>query len=361
MKKIISLVLAAMMALICLTGCSQKNADTVMTVNGNEVSWDEYMYWIGYATNQLDQYYSYSGTATDYEDSATTDIIFKDAKSALTEQHVILAKAAEMGLTVDEDEVNEVINNYISYYCGEEGTEEDFAEVLSESYATVDTFKSMIESNFLYTDIINELYGENGADISEDDIKAYADENEYITATHILLLNTNEDGEELSEKEQSKLKAQAQGFVDELNDIKDDAKRLERFNELKAEYCQDTGKESYPDGYCFTTGTMVEEFDSAARALGEYEVSDVVESDYGYHVIMRLPLKGSDLCSGEDGYPMALSALVAQGQFNTQFEQWVKAANVEFVGKYKNYDFSSLFTEDGFQYVSYADVSSAKG
>ncbi len=361
MKKIISLVLAALMALFCLTGCSQKSSDTVMTVNGDEVSWDEYMYWIGYATNQLNQYYSYNGSATDFTDSTTTDIIFKDAKSALTEQHVILAKAAEMGLTVDEEEVSEVINNYISYYCGEDGTEEDFAEVLSESYATVDTFKSMIESNFLYTDIINELYGENGANISEDDIKAYADENDYITATHILLLKTDDEGEELSEKEQAKLKAQAQGFVDELNGIKDDAKRLERFNELKAENCQDTGKESYPDGYCFTTGTMVEEFDTAARELGEYKVSEVVESDYGYHVIMRLPLKGTDLCSSQDGYPMALSALVAQEQFTAQFEQWVKDARVELVGKYKNYDFSSLFTEEGFQYVSFADVSGAKG
>ena len=361
MKKIISLVLAAMMALFCLTGCSKRNADTVMTVNGSEVSWDEYMYWIGYATNQLNQYYSYNGSATDFTDSTTTDIIFKDAKSALTEQHVILAKAAEMGLTADKDEVDKVINNYISYYCGEDGTEEDFAKVLTESYATVDTFKSMIESNFLYTDLVNKMYGEGGADISDDDIKAYADKNDYITATHILLLTTDDEGNELSEREQAKLLKQAQGFVDELNGIKDDAKRLKRFNELKAEYCQDTGKESYPDGYCFTTGTMVDEFDSTARDLGEYEVSDPVKSSYGYHVIMRLPLKSTDLCSGEDGYPIALSALVAQEQFNTQFEQWVKNAKVEFVGKYKNYDFASLFTEDGFQYVNFADVSNAKG
>lgn len=360
MKKIIALILASMMALACLAGCTQKSGDVVMTVNGSEVTWDEYMYWIGYSTNQLNQYYSYTGTATDYEDSETTDIILKDAKKAVVEQHVILAKAAEMGITADEEKVDEVIADYIEYYCGEDGTEEDFAELIKSSYATVDTFKSMVRSNLLYTDIINEMYGEGGADISDEDVQAYAEENDYITATHILLLTSDDEGKALSEKEQAKLEKQAKGFVKELRAIDDTKERLERFNELKAEYCDDTGKESFPDGYCFTTGTMVDAFDSTARALGEYEVSDVVKSDYGFHVIMRLPLTGSDLCNSSDGYPVPLSAIIAEEQFNVQFEQWIDEAVTEFVGQYKNYDFSSLFGEDGFNYVSYEEFTTVK-
>ena len=361
MKRIIALVLASMMSLLCLTGCGSKNADTVMTVNGSEVSWDEYMYWIGYSANQLDQYYSYMGNGTDYSDSETTDIILKDAKKAVVEQHVIFAKAAELGLTADEEEVDKVIANYIEYYCGEDGTEEDFAELIKDSYATVDTFKSMVRSNLLYTQIINEMYGENGANVFKEDIQKYAKDNEYITATHILLLTTDDEGNEISEKDQAKLEKQAKGFVKELRAIDDNKERLKRFNELKAEYCQDTGKESFPDGYCFTTGTMVEEFDTAARALDKYEVSDVVKSNYGYHVIMRLPLSGDDLCTSDEGYPVELRALVAESLFNEQFEQWIKDAKIEFVGKYKNYDFSGLFGDDGFNYVNYDEFSNAKG
>lgn len=360
MKKIIALILASMMALFCLAGCSQKTGDVVMTVNGSEVTWDEYMYWIGYSTNQLEQYYNYTGTAMNYKDSETTDIILKDAKKAVTEQHVIFAKAAELGLTADEDKVNDVIADYIEYYCGEDGTEEDFAELIKDSYATVDTFKSMVRSNLLYTDIINEMYGEGGADISDEEIQAYAEENGYITATHILLLTSDDEGKALEEKDQKALEKQAKGFVKELRAIDDTKARLERFNELKAEFCDDTGKESFPDGYCFTTGTMVDEFDSTARALGEYEVSDAVKSDYGYHVIMRLPLKGSDLCTSSDGYPVPLSAIIAEEQFNEQFEQWIEDAETEFVGQYKNYDFSSLFGDEGFNYVNYEDFTTVK-
>lgn len=357
MKKIIALVLAAMMALGCLAGCGNTASedDTVMTVNGSEVSWDEYMYWLAYASNQLAQKYSYAGTEVDYTNDEDLTLIFKSAKEAVTQQHVILSKAAELGIEVDENEIDELIQNYIKNYCGEDATEEDFEALLKDSYSTLDTFKTMVRSNFLYSDLIDSMYGEAGADISDEDIQSFADKNQFVTATHILLLNTDDEGKELSDSAKEKLKNQAEGFVEELKAIEDTKERLERFNEIKAEFCQDTGKEAFPDGYCFTTGTMVESFDTAARELGEYEVSEVVESDYGYHVIMRLPLTGDDLCTGSDGTPTKLRTIVAENLFGEEFDSWIEAATAEFVGRYKSYPFEGLFDENGFNYVSYKE------
>ncbi|MBQ6613833.1 MAG: peptidylprolyl isomerase, partial [Clostridia bacterium] len=43
------------------------------------------------------------------------------------------------------------------------------------------------------------------------------------------------------------------------------------------------------DGYYFTHLEMIEEFETAAFALGDGEVSGVVESEDGFHIIVRLP------------------------------------------------------------------------
>ena len=62
------------------------------------------------------------------------------------------------------------------------------------------------------------------------------------------------------------------------------------FRELADEYSEDPGRETYPTGYTFTTGAMVPEFEAAAYALAEGAVSEIVESSFGYHILLRLPL-----------------------------------------------------------------------
>ena len=64
------------------------------------------------------------------------------------------------------------------------------------------------------------------------------------------------------------------------------AKNGEDFTELMKEYNEDTGETE--GGYCFGRGEMVSEFENAAFALNYNEISDVVKTEYGYHIIKRI-------------------------------------------------------------------------
>ena len=56
------------------------------------------------------------------------------------------------------------------------------------------------------------------------------------------------------------------------------------------ELSEDPGTTRYPEGYTYLPGTMVKEFEEAAASLEDYGISDVTETSYGYHILLRLPL-----------------------------------------------------------------------
>lgn len=110
----------------------------------------------------------------------------------------------------------------------------------------------------------------------------------FVRAKHILILTTNmETGEKYDA-------AQLDEARKTVEDIKKKLDSGEDFDKLMTEYCEDPGIQTNPDGYVFTYGEMVPEFEETAFALKEGEISDIVETDYGYHIIKKEPLPEMD-------------------------------------------------------------------
>ena len=106
----------------------------------------------------------------------------------------------------------------------------------------------------------------------------------YVRAKHVLISTIDQKtGEPFSERQLLSAKQTA-------DSIYKAAKSGEDFDELIAKYSEDPGSVSYTDGYLFTKGEMVSEFETAAFSLGENEISKPVKSQHGYHIIMRCPL-----------------------------------------------------------------------
>ncbi len=102
---------------------------------------------------------------------------------------------------------------------------------------------------------------------------------EFVTAKHILIST--------EERSQAEAKKIAEDVLEKLKNGGD-------FDALMAEFSEDPGTAQNPQGYTFTKGEMVKEFEEAAFALKEGEVSGLVESDFGYHILKREPLSELD-------------------------------------------------------------------
>ncbi len=103
---------------------------------------------------------------------------------------------------------------------------------------------------------------------------------EGASVKHILISTEAKEGEEPVNVEEKKALAE---------ELLGRAKAGEDFDALVAEYNEDPGQTE--EGYTFGPGEMQEAFEEAAFALGIDEISDVVETNYGYHIIKRIPGK----------------------------------------------------------------------
>jgi peptidyl-prolyl cis-trans isomerase D len=99
---------------------------------------------------------------------------------------------------------------------------------------------------------------------------------ERVHARHILLKTAGK-----SDAEKKALQAKAEDLVKQLKNGAD-------FAELAKKYSEDGSKDQGGDLGWFTHGQMVAEFDNAAFALKPKEISGVVTSQFGYHIIQVL-------------------------------------------------------------------------
>ena len=96
----------------------------------------------------------------------------------------------------------------------------------------------------------------------------------------------------------------------------------------------------YTDGYVFGPGQMVQAFYDAAQALGENEVSEPVESSYGYHVIVRLPVS-PDMTPLDS--TQTLRTMAAASQFSTVVTGWLDSAELVWQDGFDGFTPGGLF------------------
>ncbi len=136
-----------------------------------------------------------------------------------------------------------------------------------------------------------------GVSFSEEDLRKYYAENasrysvaEERRASHILI----KAEKSASQEARSKAKARAEELLAQARKMPDS------FAELARKNSQDEGSASNGgDLDYFGRGAMTKVFEDAVFALKQGEISQVVESEYGYHVIQLTGVRGGDKKSFE--------------------------------------------------------------
>lgn len=281
MKKIIALAISFLLC-ISVVGCSSKsnNDDVVATVNGNEITVKQFESTLALYKESLESMYGSSIWDTEVEDGVKYRDKFKEIMlQQMIDIEAVSEQAKKDGLAPSKEDVDKAFEELKKNI----DEDKDYKKSLEEK-GIDDTYLRQQQEQ----DLIIQNYKENfekNLKISDEEMKKYYEDNkkEYykdeVKASHILISTVDENGKELSEAKKKEAKEKAE-------DVLKKAKSGEEFSELAKKYSDDTGSAAQGGdlGY-FTKGQMVAEFENAAFNLKVGEISDIVETQFGYHII----------------------------------------------------------------------------
>ena len=277
-----------------------KGSTVLFTVNGQDVTAEQYLFWLA---QQADTTYScasmmqsddsetsfWDTKVDENSDKTIADQVKAAAQNYAAMYSVVEAKGKEEGYSyTSEDKAS--YQEDLATAKEQLGGEDAYAKYLKSMCISNKGFEHLSSVSFIHSHMVDGMFqdGKENAPTAED-LTQYAEDKDLLVAKHILLLTKDmTTGEDLSDAEKAEKKAKADDLLKQLQAITDPTELESKFDELMKANSEDTGLESSPDGYVFSAGDMVEAFESATRSLEPGQLSGIVESDYGYHIILRL-------------------------------------------------------------------------
>ena len=244
----------------------------MMTVDGVEIPFDEYRYMYMVLDNN---YFSYGDAEFWASNAELFPTLLDYTADSVIENNWGYMLANKYGIDFTEEDLDEIeagLADERAYF----DSEEEFYAALEESGFTEDLLRRLIAQQIMCNRAYEELYGKEGALLvpSDDEIRTALME-DYVRVYHVLAAFDSFDGDKDLALEV------AQDMLERLKDGED-------IYEMAQNESDDPGMYDNVDGYFFTYNKMVEPFEKAAFALEVGELSDIVETSYGYHIILRL-------------------------------------------------------------------------
>ncbi|MCR4436431.1 MAG: peptidylprolyl isomerase [Clostridiales bacterium] len=219
------------------------------------------------------------------------DVAKKRALDIAKEYKVQLIKAKEAKLTLEKSDLNGIESN-ISSLVTSQGSKVKAEEYLKSTYEiNIDQLREILKEATLAGKL--KTQETSAIKVTDEDVKIYYDKNpdkfkkstyrqdagEAVWVRHILISTVDQQTQkELPADKLEEAKKKAESLLAR-------AKSGEDFAKLAKENSEDSGSAQYGGDYVFSRGNMMPEFEEASFALKPGEISGLVKTQYGYHII----------------------------------------------------------------------------
>ncbi len=216
--------------------------------------------------------------------------IKKKALDNVINKELLYQESQKLTIPDIEDKIQEKMDTIKSKY----ESEEKFEEGLKTKNMTEKDLKESLRKR-VYIDEYLRINGISDPEVPEAEIKEYYDKNpksfqrdETVDVSHILIVYESEQPEQ-----KKKAREKAEKILKEILEGKDFAEMAKEHSYCKS--AEGGGKLGY-----IKRGFMPEEFEKVAFTLNKDEISEVVETPFGFHIIKVHDKKSEGIAPYED-------------------------------------------------------------
>jgi peptidyl-prolyl cis-trans isomerase C len=229
--------------------------------------------------------------------------IYRNALNRLVDMKLLSQEVKARGLHGDE----QAVAGEIQSIRGRFPTQEEFNKALAAQGLTEEKLKAEMLTQTSITKMM-EAETATATAVSDADVKDFYDKNpdrfkrpEQVRASHILFKT---EGDDAAKK---KARASAESVLKQAKSGKD-------FAALAKQHSSDGSAPQGGDLGFFVKEQMVPEFSNAAFAMQPGQISDIVESQFGYHIIKVTERKAPETIALDEVAPQVKQYLTQQRQ-----------------------------------------------
>ncbi len=313
-KRSISIALILILVVGILAACDQASdkpeidENTVARVNGQVIDYDSFKKNFSIVEKRYNEWYTENIWSQEINGRTVLEIVKSQVLDKLVTEELIKQEGDKEGITIDQAKVDETYNSF------KERLDED--EALKTFYEENNLDEEFVRKQIKMELIVAEYEKSVIEELALDEEKLEEISKDYIvqvSARHILIKDETAAKEMLER-----------------------VKSGEDFTTLAKEYSEDPSvADNDGDMGYFPRGVMVPEFEEAAFTLDVGQISELVKTDYGYHIIRVDGKKTLEDLKAEmteeqiAGEKESIRTKLIQDEFIGKIEELKSKANIE--------------------------------